>query len=479
MRASAGAAVSNTGVAPLLGLPVTVAPDPAAVWAGDLLASLGADVLAAEQMPLLVGPDAAVGRRRSSEGEEWARSGAMMLTGRTDGPALPAPGTPAVAARGAAFAFRVLAGRALAGLDGARLLGERADLAGLVRCGTISPGGGCRLLPTADGTVALSLARADDDALVGALIEAEVGTGAGWERAAAWLRGVGAAAAAERAALLGLPCAVVPAGGAETACADRGSDETGGHAPWRLTRLGPASPGRATRQPLVLDLSSLWAGPLCAQLLGLAGARVVKVESTGRPDGARAGNRALYDLLHAGHESVALDLGSPRGRADLLRLIRAADVVVDSSRPRALRQLGVVAEDLVAARPGLTWVAISAYGRSHPWAERPGYGDDVAAAAGLVARDRSAHVFAGDAIADPLTGLHAAVAALASVRAGGGVLLDVGMYAVARACLAGGPPGRSDPAPAHPPLVAAPVSRPVPGAAAAPGVDTARVLTAL
>ena len=49
----------------------------------------------------------------------------------------------------------------------------------------------------------------------------------------------------------------------------------------------PAAEFEIDPHPLVVDLSALWAGPLCAHLLGLAGARVVKVESLGRPDGAR------------------------------------------------------------------------------------------------------------------------------------------------------------------------------------------------
>jgi hypothetical protein len=103
----------------------------------------------------------------------------------------------------------------------------------------------------------------------------------------------------------------------------------------------------------VLDLSSLWAGPLCAHLLGLAGARVVKLESASRPDGARAGSAAFFDLLNAGKASVALDLSSRAGRDSLRRLIASSDIVIESARPRALRQLGIEAEALVAEVPGL------------------------------------------------------------------------------------------------------------------------------
>src|SRR5207253_5303213 len=109
-----------------------------------------------------------------------------------------------------------------------------------------------------------------------------------------------------------------------------------------------AGPARGTQGLFVADLSSLWAGPLCAHLLQLAGARVVKVESLHRPDGARSGPAAFFDLLHGGQEAVAIDFRHADGRASLRRLVEAADVVVEGSRPRALEQLGVVAEGVLA-----------------------------------------------------------------------------------------------------------------------------------
>jgi hypothetical protein len=214
-----------------------------------------------------------------------------------------------------------------------------------------------------------------------------------------------------------------------------------GGVPWMpagvgVRRVGEARVGRGGRGLLVVDLSAMWAGPLCARLLGLAGLRVVKVESTRRPDGARGGDPAFFRWLHGGHESVALDLASTAGRVALARLVAAADVVIEASRPRALAQLGIDAEAVVAARPGTTWVSITGYGRTGEGAGRVAFGDDAAVAGGLVARDAEGRpVFCGDAIADPITGLHAAAAALASVAAGGGHLLDVAMAdAVAATC---------------------------------------------
>jgi crotonobetainyl-CoA:carnitine CoA-transferase CaiB-like acyl-CoA transferase len=182
---------------------------------------------------------------------------------------------------------------------------------------------------------------------------------------------------------------------------------------------------------LVVDFSALWAGPLCAHLLGSAGAKVVKVETPSRPDGARFGDPTFYDLIHAGHSSVVLDPADPRGRAALHALVARADVVIEASRPRALTGFGLDA-DAEAAR-GCTWISITAYGRT---SQRVGFGDDVAAAGGLLATDPDGDpVFTGDAIADPLAGLLAAALAMSEPPEGGGRVWNVSMADVVSACL--------------------------------------------
>jgi len=353
----------------------------------------------------------------------WARSGAMALTGWQGGPPLLAPGPLAECADEALRALRCLAPTpSLEGLDGAALLGERAATAGLERHGRIAPGGACRLLATRDGWLAVNLAREDDRALLPAWLEADGFEGPdAWQPLADTLAERSAAPLLERARWMGLPVAE-----AKPPSAHRTS--------WlHRTHGRPLAPRPASALPVVLDLSSLWAGPLCTHLLQLAGARVIKVESSKRPDGARRGPRDFYDLLNADKESLALDLAASEDRHRLMRLIERVDVVVESSRPRALRQLGIDAEALTRSRPGLSWLSITGYGRTTPRADWVAFGDDAAAAAGVAALtggpgDRP--LFCGDAIADPLTGLHAAVATLAAHRAGGGVLLDVSLHDV-------------------------------------------------
>ncbi|MFJ9127770.1 CoA transferase [Streptomyces sp. NPDC102340] len=346
---------------------------------------------------------------------EWAASGAMALTGDADGPPLLAPGAllPLVREVSGALA-RLTAPQAR--INPALLLGARAGALGLARRGRVSAGGATRLLATSDGWCALTLSRPDDLDLVPGILERD-DVREPWTDLATRAREVSAEQFVARVRLFGIPASVLPTRPRETTM------------PWQVSRIAPST---ARAHPLdgvlVVDLSSMWAGPLCARQLGLAGARVVKVESTRRPDGARAGDRGFYDWLHAGHESVAVDFTSPPGRSALAALVRAADVVIEASRPRALAQLGLAPEDL-DHRPGVVWISITGYGRALP--DRVAFGDDAAAAGGLVGYSHGRPVFCADAIADPLTGLVAALGVAASLRAGGGQLIDVSMREVA------------------------------------------------
>lgn len=374
--------------------------------------------------------------------KDWARSGAMHLTGLADGPPLEAPGAVASGMRGAAFALGALSEavgcRELGPLDSPALLGERAALASppRTRQGPRSVGGSCRLLRCADAWIALNLPRDEDIALLPAWLEASIedlpatgsDSGNGEARTHELLSravvGRPAAELIERARLLGLPAARLGEVAATPPAWCRIA------APGRARRPDRAREGGAP--PLVVDLSSLWAGPLAGQLLAACGALVVKVESRERPDGARRGSTAFFDVMNGEKRSVAIEITSARGIRILRALLDRADIVIESSRPRALAQLGIDAAAVVATRPGVTWLSITGYGRAEPFANHAALGDDAAVAAGLVAcAADGTPVFCGDAIADPLTGLHAAVAALASFHTGGGKLLDVPLVGVA------------------------------------------------
>jgi hypothetical protein len=399
----------------------------------------------------------------------WAASGLMALTGWPDDAPLLAPRglMRDVSRLGARITAATNALGRRVDLDWPALLGERAALSGFGRRGDRSCGGATRLLPVPDGWLAVTLARASDVDLLPAWLECAIESADPWLSVARILQERAGAGVVERAALLGLPVGrlgeVAAAGSAVPA-----------------VRLA-ARPARSSLEGcLVVDLSSLWAGPLCAHLLGLAGARVVKVESTTRPDGARFGPAAFFALLHHGHESVVLDFGSAAGQGVLAELLDRADVVIEASRPRALAQLGIDAAGILARGRAAVWVSITGHGRVGPAGARVAFGDDAAVAGGLVAGDGAGRpCFCADAVADPLAGLTAAAAALEALQAGGCWLLDIALARVAASASADPPP-----APAHGVAAAAdapapPRARPVSGEAPPLGAHTAAVLAEL
>jgi hypothetical protein len=313
----------------------------------------------------------------------------------------------------------------IAALSGAALLGERAALSGFSVPGRRSAGGGCRLYATAGAHVALNLSRPDDRTLLPALFgDASVDPDDDAAMADRISREDPAGLVA-RGRTLGLAIAAL--------------DETPVSPPWAVTVQPQDRASLRPTRPLVIDLSALWAGPLATSLLRLAGAEVVKVESRTRPDSMRTGDPALFGRLNHGKASVAVDLRAPSERDALISLIRRAQIVVEASRPRALRQLGIDADALVRETPGLIWITITGHGVSGEAADWIGFGDDCGVAGGLSAalRDATGQVgFVGDAAADPLTGIYAARTALARYRSGLGGRLLLSMSGIAAEALA-------------------------------------------
>lgn len=305
------------------------------------------------------------------------------------------------------------------------VLEERARARGLAPAGRVTASGAGRLVRSADHWVAVQLPRPDDLSVLPAWFalsdpgltgSVEPDPADPWPAIEAVVGRSRADALVAAGALVGLAVARL---GEQAASVDRG------------VRVHERRSHRSRRRPRVVDLSSLWAGPLCGAVLAHAGAEVVKVESTTRPDGARIGDPVLFDRLNHAKSTVTVDPTTSTGRAALAAWVRDADVVVESTRPRALEQLGIEAAAELRRRdgPGI-WISITGHGRGSP---RIAFGDDAAVAGGLVDHLDIGPVFRGDALADPLSGLASAATALELLAAGQGGLVEVTMAGVAAA----------------------------------------------
>ncbi|CAM5724536.1 CoA transferase OS=Streptomyces tendae OX=1932 GN=GUR47_12350 PE=4 SV=1 [Streptomyces tendae] len=150
----------------------------------------------------------------------------------------------------------------------------------------------------------------------------------------------------------------------------------------------PAAPLTGLR---VLDLATLFAGPLAAAMLGDFGADVIKIEHPRRPDPSRGhgpskdGVGLWWKVLGRNKHTVTLDLSKPAGRTTLLRLAATTDVVVENSRPGTLEKWDLGWPELSAVNPRLVLTRVTGFGQFGPYARRPGFGTLAEAMSGFAA----------------------------------------------------------------------------------------------
>lgn len=189
----------------------------------------------------------------------------------------------------------------------------------------------------------------------------------------------------------------------------------------------------------VLDLTRLLPGGFATLMLAELGADVIKLEDPRGGDPMRrlppfVNGRSVYDLLlNRGKRSVAMDLRDAASRPLFDALVAWADVVVESFRPAAARRLGVSGAQLRARHPGLVHLAITGYGQTGPYAERPGHDLNYVAVSGVLAADRPhpshlPRMFMADVGGGAMSAVIAMLAALLGrARTGEGATLDLSM----------------------------------------------------
>src|SRR2546426_8967440 len=152
-------------------------------------------------------------------------------------------------------------------------------------------------------------------------------------------------------------------------------------------------------QPLsgirILDLTRLLPGAYASQMLADFGADVIKVEEPESGDYGRfmpphnaGGTSLFFTAINRNKRSITLNLKTKEGRAIFLRLVRGADVVLESFRPGVMERLGLGYERLREVRPGIIYCAISGYGQDGPYRLRAGHDLNYAGYAGLLHYNR-------------------------------------------------------------------------------------------
>jgi len=190
-----------------------------------------------------------------------------------------------------------------------------------------------------------------------------------------------------------------------------------------------------------LDLTNVLAGPFCCHQLAHLGAEVIKVEVPKTGDLARQlgadpelnkiGMGVSFLAQNAGKKSVTANLKSEGGKEVLRRLVASADVLVENYRPGVMDRLGVGYEALRDINPRLIYCAISGFGQTGDWSDRPAYDQIVQGASGVMAitgDTDSAPLRVGFPVADTVGGLTAAMAISAALNAPKrGAYIDISM----------------------------------------------------
>ncbi|GAB3978912.1 CoA transferase [Actinoallomurus acanthiterrae] len=202
----------------------------------------------------------------------------------------------------------------------------------------------------------------------------------------------------------------------------------------------------------VLDLATLFAGPMAAMFLGDFGAEVVKVEHPHRPDPARGHGAAKdgvglwWKMLGRNKHTITLDLSAPEGQEVLLRLVRDADVVIENFRPGTLERWNLPYERLQEANPGLVLARVTGFGQFGPYARRPGFGTLAEAMSGFAAMTGEPDgppTLPPFGLADGIAALATAYAVMTALRArdltGNGQVVDLSILEPILTVLGGQP----------------------------------------
>ena len=188
----------------------------------------------------------------------------------------------------------------------------------------------------------------------------------------------------------------------------------------------------------VLEVAGMVAGPFCGKLLACLGADVIKAEPPGRGDPARRRGpfpgdiphperSGLFLYLNSNKRSITLNLEDPQGRALLEELVAQVDVVIHDLGPSLAHTMGLVHESLANSNPQLIVAAVTAFGRSGPYADYKARHINIFHSGGEgyllpngLALDTFPHrapVAAGSNMSDYQGGLTAALGILAAVYA--------------------------------------------------------------
>ncbi len=212
----------------------------------------------------------------------------------------------------------------------------------------------------------------------------------------------------------------------------------------------PAPAGEAPALPLagvrVLDMTWVWAGPHCTEMLTFLGAEVLKIESSKRPDVVRqlgpvptgmepgVNRRSMFNQYNQGKQSLTIDITKPEGLALVKRLAAVSDVTASNFSYGVMDRFGLSAEEFQRINPDIIVLMISGFGQSGPLKEYIAYGQTVLPLGGMIAMPDAEGQLPQypSGSGDPNSGIYGAFGIVAALLArrlhGGGQFIDASLW---------------------------------------------------
>jgi crotonobetainyl-CoA:carnitine CoA-transferase CaiB-like acyl-CoA transferase len=192
----------------------------------------------------------------------------------------------------------------------------------------------------------------------------------------------------------------------------------------------------------VIELAHIMSGPACGMLLADMGADVIKVEKVPGGDDTRRftppevnGEAAAFMMMNRNKRGIAVNLKTEDGKEVLRRVLSDADVVTENYRKGTMEKLGLGYESLRVRNPGLIYCAISGYGHTGPWADKPGFDLIAQGMSGLMSitgEEGQEPVKVGSPVTDINAGMLAALGIVAAyihrLKTGQGQIVDTSLF---------------------------------------------------
>ena len=191
----------------------------------------------------------------------------------------------------------------------------------------------------------------------------------------------------------------------------------------------------------VLDLTTIYSGPICTTILGDQGADIIKIES---PEGdfmrqaldvERNGVSGMFSMLNRNKRSIVIDLSTEEGKSLLKQMLASADVIVENFRPGVMDRLGFDYETMKNINSGIIYASINGVGQSGPYAKRRVYDAIIQAISGVATLQsdpsKERPIMVNTLICDKLTSLVSAQAISSALynrsQTGKGQRIDIAM----------------------------------------------------